>query len=100
MDILLWGIIVLGVYVLGNFFLALKIYKEYNKYISPLLRYDEKTQQMINLHDLYPEFRKTDKVSFNRIFFGLIFFTWWKISFALIFIISLCLSLKYFFFLN
>lgn len=95
MFIPLWVIIALGVYIFGNFFFSLKIYKEYNKYITPLLRYDDKTGRIINLHDLYPDFHMTDKVSLHRIFLGLVFFVWWKLFFALMFTIGLSLFLRY-----
>jgi hypothetical protein len=84
-----WKFILLFIYILINFLFALKIYRNYNKFIKDKFIVDPKTNREISFHELYPEFKKNDKVSFLRIFLGLIFFFWIKFISSLSFTFTL-----------
>jgi hypothetical protein len=62
-----------GIYVSLALFIALFIYSEEKKYYVPhLIPFIDKDlsspDQLINIHDKYPEFRKQDKLSFISLF--------------------------------
>lgn len=81
-------------YFIGNIIFSSYIYREYRKYIKYKPIFDDKTNQTINLHDLYPEFRRYDNLSYFRILFGLIFFFWFKIIFVNIILLITIIWLK------
>lgn len=84
----------LSIYVLGNFYLASKMYVEYKKYVEVIPYFDESKQQIVNLHDLYPELKRQGKISFLRIFLGLIFLFWTKLISSIIIACNLCILMK------
>jgi len=94
METQFWIIIAFAIYCTGNFIFSLCLYKKYRLYKNEKLIFDEKTNETKNLHDLYPEFRRYDDISFIRIFLGLVLFVWIKILIAVIIVLNLSLWLK------
>lgn len=94
MEIPTWLLISFGIYCFGNFIWSLKLYKKYKIYITEKQFFNEKSNQIKNLHDEYPEFKRYDNISFLRIFLGLIFFFWLKMITSILISFNLCLMLK------
>ena len=94
MNVILICIIV--IYFLINISLSVYFYLNTKKYYR-ILNYQELREgrkNLFNLHDKYPEFSRTDKITIFRIVFGFIFLIWIKII-SIIFATSiLYLSLK------
>ena len=89
-----WLIGVFGTYIIFNFIWSVKLSKKYKKFIKEKPIFDEQTKQTVNLHDLYPEFKRYDSISFYRIFLGLVFFFWFKMIVSIFICLSLWMWLK------
>jgi len=90
----IWMLIFGGVYCFGNFIWSLKLYRRYKQFITEKQYFDEVTNQTRNLHDIYPEFKRYDNLTFLRVFLGLIFFFWFKMIASILIAISLSVQLK------
>lgn len=85
-------------YLAFTFFISLYSYRMMEKYFNPVIiknidpngKEDEQ-----NLHDLYPEFRRYDKLSFIRLFLGYYFYFWVKIFLFVFMSGTLAFILKY-----
>jgi len=82
-------------YITLNFYLSLKVYNFqkifYDKKINinPINDDESKSTndfkyENVNIHDNYPEFRRYDNLSFSRIFLGMIFIIWIRLTFMII----------------
>jgi hypothetical protein len=85
----------LWIYVLINFVLSLYIYYNQKKfYVKKFIKKERLTPDLIDVHDEYPEFRKTDQLSYLRLFIGLNMFFWWKLIILILLTIMIIVSLK------
>jgi hypothetical protein len=83
-----WSYFLSG-YVLLNFFFALHIYFKSKKFYDPFYITSEGSTEKINLHEKYSVYRKSDSLSFFRIFIGLNLLFW--VKFILLILTSITL---------
>lgn len=92
-------------YITLNFYLSLKIYnfqkRFYERNIAIIPNNDDELNntndfkyENINIHDNYPEFRRYDNLSFSRIFLGMIFLIWIRVSLMIILNFLMFISVK------
>ena len=62
-------------YLFANIVLSVIIHRKYKKYVNPKLIKDT-NNELYNLHDKFPEFKRYDNISFLRIFIGMLFMVW------------------------
>ena len=94
MEIPTWVLFIIGLYFLLNFIWSIYLYLEYLKYVNEKLVFDEKSQKCVNLHDLYPDFRRYDNITYFRFLFGVTFLFWIKLAISVGLIITLFLCLR------
>lgn len=85
-------------YITLNFFIALFTWhvgkKFYEEKLVEVNNEKRESLQSVDIHNLYPEFRRYDKFTFMRIFLGLLFLFWIKFSLLVVALVSLYLTLK------
>ena len=84
-----WNILLI-LYIVLNFIFSINIYTNYRKFKRNKKVTDPATNKEIDVNELYPEFIRNDDIGFFRVFFGLVFFFWFKIIAAFSSVCILC----------
>ena len=93
----LWSVF-FCIYFVVNFLFSLWVYNKTKPFYAPKFVLQENTTgtpELIDLHEKYKEFRKTDSLSFFRILFGINVFFWIRFIGAIISVATLTLCLLY-----
>ena len=88
-------IIFLSSYTLIIFIYSLIMYFKYRPHYKPLYFQYDKNSPVVNVHDLYDEFKLKDNLSFFRIFFGSLILFPIRIPSGIFFFIAMNIQLKY-----
>jgi len=88
------------IYVVFNFILAINVYRKCKKFYSSEKHTPQNSSENDiiidkDIHQKYPEWKRLDKLSFSRIFLGLIFLYWIRLFsfFFLLLVDYICLKL-------
>lgn len=85
-------------WVLFNFIFSLYVYNKCIKYYENPKRKNTSNERDIifdtNIHEKYPEWIRLDKLSFRRLFLGLVFLFWPKFIIICVILLSIVITIK------